>query len=472
MDAKRWIFAIVVALSLAMGCPAGFAQEQKQAKPWTGRLADGTVIHADDLTRTLAEHRKWLRGEAGGKQAELQRAKLSGADLEGAGLARANLQGARLEEANLEEAVLNRANLKEAVLIKANLKGAVLIKANLKGAGMDEANLQGAELIKANLQGATLSLANLQGARMDEANLQGAGIQLAKLQGAGLIKASLQGAGLNEAKLEGARLNEAKLEGARLNEAKLEGAELIKANLQGAIFEIEPNTLPEIRSTGTAVNLAFLRYKESPHALIELREAFKKYGLRQQEREITYAIKHSGYLNAMAGKDIETKFQVIAGRLLFDLPCQWGMAPMRPLIILLIGIAFFSPVYILAIKKRKKYLSANGYAVKKESKTDGIWKTWIPERARRDLGGNAPELLACGWWGAIGIGIYFSVLSAFQVGWKDLNVGSWIARMQPREYRLHASGWMRFVSGLQSLISVYLLALCVLSYFGRPFEGY
>ncbi|WP_054697680.1 pentapeptide repeat-containing protein [Desulfosarcina cetonica] len=442
MDAKRWIFAIVVALSLAMGCPAGFAQEQKQAKPWTGRLADGTVIHADDLTRTLAEHRKWLRGEAGGKQAELQRAKLSGADLEGAGLARANLQGARLEEANLEEAVLNRANLKEAVLIKANLKGAVLIKANLKGAGMDEANLQGAEY-----------------------NWQ-------SLQGAGLIKASLQGAGLNEAKLEGARLNEAKLEGARLNEAKLEGAELIKANLQGAIFEIEPNTLPEIRSTGTAVNLAFLRYKESPHALIELREAFKKYGLRQQEREITYAIKHSGYLNAMAGKDIETKFQVIAGRLLFDLPCQWGMAPMRPLIILLIGIAFFSPVYILAIKKRKKYLSANGYAVKKESKTDGIWKTWIPERARRDLGGNAPELLACGWWGAIGIGIYFSVLSAFQVGWKDLNVGSWIARMQPREYRLHASGWMRFVSGLQSLISVYLLALCVLSYFGRPFEGY
>jgi hypothetical protein len=74
--------------------------------------------------------------------------------------------------------------------------------------------------------------------------------------------------------------------------------------------------------------------------------------------------------------------------------------------------------------------------------------------------------------GAIGNGFYFSILAAFQVGWRDLNVGSWIARMQPQEYRLHASGWVRFVAGLQSLISVYLLALCILTYFGRPFESY
>jgi hypothetical protein len=56
------------------------------------------------------------------------------------------------------------------------------------------------------------------------------------------------------------------------------------------------------------------------------------------------------------------------------------------------------------------------------------------------------------------------------LGWRELNVGNWISRMQPREYTLQATGWVRFVSGLQFILSVYLLALWALTYFGRPFE--
>ena len=33
-----------------------------------------------------------------------------------------------------------------------------------------------------------------------------------------------------------------------------------------------------------------------------------------------------------------------------------------------------------------------------------------------------------------------------------------------------ATGWPRSVAGLQSLLSIYLLALWVLTYFGRPFD--
>ena len=106
-------------------------------------------------------------------------------------------------------------------------------------------------------------------------------------------------------------------------------------------------------------------------------------------------------------------------------------------------------------------------------KNDGIWKVWIPERVRNDLGQKKPELLTCenlpGIWG---YGFYFSLLTAFHIGWRELNVGNWIARIQPREFTLRATGWVRVVSGVQSLISVYLLALAVLTYFGRPFEGY
>jgi hypothetical protein len=49
-------------------------------------------------------------------------------------------------------------------------------------------------------------------------------------------------------------------------------------------------------------------------------------------------------------------------------------------------------------------------------------------------------------------------------------VGTWIARLQSREYTLRATGWVRTVSGIQSLLSVYCLALWVLTCFGRPFE--
>jgi len=88
-------------------------------------------------------------------------------------------------------------------------------------------------------------------------------------------------------------------------------------------------------------------------------------------------------------------------------------------------------------------------------------RVWGPSCAKAPPGGT-PR--------ALGLGLFFSLLSAFQIGWRELNVGNWITRLQPREYTLRATGWVRVVSGAQSLLSVYLLALWVLTYFGRPFE--
>jgi len=39
-----------------------------------------------------------------------------------------------------------------------------------------------------------------------------------------------------------------------------------------------------------------------------------------------------------------------------------------------------------------------------------------------------------------------------------------------REYSLEAIGWVRVVAGVQALLSVYLLAMWVLTQFGQPFE--
>ena len=114
-----------------------------------------------DLKLTLDLHLKWLRGEDGGKKADLEGANLEGANLKGANLRGANLRGANLRDANLENA-----DLRDADLGYANLKGA-----NLRGANLGYANLGYADLGDADLEGANLKGANLRGANLEDANL-------------------------------------------------------------------------------------------------------------------------------------------------------------------------------------------------------------------------------------------------------------------------------------------------------------
>ena len=109
------------------------------------------------------------------------------------------------------------------------------------------------------------------------------------------------------------------------------------------------------------------------------------------------------------------------------------MSPGRCLIIIVPLIIIFAiPYTIVLIRPPGK---------------DGIWKTWIPDRSRQDLGTEKPYRLNLKFSSAMTTGFYFSVLSAFSIGWRELNVGNWIARMQKYEYTLRATGWVRTVSG-------------------------
>jgi hypothetical protein len=83
---------------------------------------------------------------------------------------------------------------------------------------------------------------------------------------------------------------------------------------------------------------------------------------------------------------------------------------------------------------------------------------------------DVEPLLPWGFWAALRPALWFSLLSAFHIGFRELNVGNWITRLQTREYTLQAIGWVRVVAGIQSLLSVYLLAMWALTYFGRPFQ--
>ena len=323
-------------------------------------------------------------------------------------------------------------------LRRANLCGAIL--ADLPASGID-------------LSGANLSAANIAGANFEGALLWGADLSFVAAKDAVLTRAAintgtLQGAWLEKAKLDGVILAYGNLRNAYLIDTNLHEANIRFADLSDAVFEPEVGTLPHFASLITVRNLDKVRFSEFPHVLLELRETFRKAGLRSHERDLTYAIKHTERLRA-------GWFERIANYVLFELTTEWGRTPARALAILACLIAIFMIPYAIALRR---------------GGDDGIWRVWAESRLRKDLGEQQSCPLRVGWVHAIRLGLYFSVLSAFHVGWREFNIGDWIVRLQSQEYTLRATGWVRVVSGVQSLSSVYLFAIWVLTYFGRPFE--
>ena len=100
-----------------------------------------------------------------------------------------------------------------------------------------------------------------------------------------------------------------------------------------------------------------------------------------------------------------------------------------------------------------------------------------PARKTRPVAVEIQQWAALTWWRkavavfhAAQVALFFSLVSAFSVGFHEINVGLWISSLQSREHAFRGTGWVRSIAGFQSLLSVYLLALWVLTYFGRPFE--
>jgi hypothetical protein len=257
-----------------------------------------------------------------------------------------------------------------------------------------------------------------------------------------LIHASFLGADLSSANFIGSDLRKA-----NFGSSVLTGADLSRANIAGALFEPRPGALPTISRMTDTLGLAEVEFV-SPHAAAELREAFKKGALRDSERALTYALKKREVEQANA---VERSFNW----LFFEITTMYGMAPGRPLWILFASSFLFAVPYYFALRG---------------ASSAGVWLVWPKDRLPGRPGNDAPERLTGSPAAALRLALYFSVLSAASIGWKDLNVGSWLARLQSDEYTLRATGWVRTVSGAQSLLSVYLLALWALTYCGRQFE--
>jgi uncharacterized protein YjbI with pentapeptide repeats len=414
--------------------------------------------------------------------ADLRGAELSNKDLRGAKLNNANLRSAELNNANLSGAELNSAILYRAKLTNAKLFGAKLNNADLRRAELKNADLITAKLNKADLRRAELNNAHLNGAELNDAILQEAELNNAHLNGAELNRAKLQGAELNNAYLNAAKLDNAKLQSTKLNNASLNRAKLTNADLFGAELKDTLLALAELTEANYApvspppnayvagiIGLETVHFPEGREiGLIQLRELLQKAGLREEERQTTYAIESGRTRHALTawrnnpGAATEGLFRLVA----FDLTTAYGLHPTRALKTLTVLWALLIPIYWWTI--RDHLLWPTGLA--------GIYRIWPRDRIEVHTGISALEsaakverlygsdLAALGW------SAWFSLLSAFYIGFREFSVGTWLSRVHPRQFVLEATGWVRTVSGLQSLISLYLLAIWVLTYFGRPFQ--
>lgn len=456
------------------------AEDNINPNSWKGLLSDGSVISATDLKLILNNHRQWLKGAPNiGRQLVLVNADLSGANLKGATLKKAVLDATKLTEADfsgadlshaslvgadLTGAELGRATMKGANFSKAILKDAHLFRADMRNAVLSHADLRRTPLFKSNLSHADLRGADLEGAYLfeavlSEANLKGANfvkadLREADLRGFYLARAKLHGANLQEANLSGANLVRADLSGTNLRNTNLSRAKLIGTNFKDARAEFtnfsesnfEPLSVKDMNFIG-AKGFSTIIFNDS-RQVDELRKMAKDSGLRNEERSLTSAL----HKYRMKSKPAHEKFfEFIWLGFLTD----FGADPWRSLKFLGISILIFTPLYVISLFMRGK---------------DGIYKICLPDRLQTDLGGCEPERLYKPGMKAFGYAFYFSILCAFSMGWRDFNIGNWIVRMQWKEYTLRSSGWVRTISGFQSLFSLYLLAIWLLTYFGRPFE--
>jgi hypothetical protein len=212
----------------------------------------------------------------------------------------------------------------------------------------------------------------------------------------------------------------------------------------------------------------------NPTEMVTLRKSLKEFSLHSEERAVTSALRK---FTLNTESSFARNFAYLSGGFITD----FGADPWRSLMWLFLGIPVFASVYIWTLKKYEQRGNSN--------KRAGVWVVWPLERINKTEGDGVERLTSkfyfpkwqkCAvnkwfrkslqWLCLVLAGFYFSLLSAFHFGWRELSVGTWLSRLQPREYTLRATGWVRVVSGFQSILSIYLLAWWALTYFGRPFE--
>lgn len=493
----RMLLAGLCAVLLACALPVqeAFAgpdpdwEKNGKCGPW-----DGVRLTEEEIKTVLKDHSTWWEG----LPKEIRDTGLGITDVNTAPPGFTNLCGANLMGANLE-----MANLSGAYLHHTNFFGANLRQASFRGNYLDSTDLSEAELISADLRG-TMMRGNtiLQRADLSAANLVGASLPNADLRGGNLTRTWLQGTYLYQAKLDDVIFDPLILEPNSWTNNSLFSDQYHRGQKY-------PH-LPDLDTIATANGLSQMLYLKSPTPLTHLKNALQEAGYKWQARQVSAAIKRSRDLNAMGSNSPLSVLGGLLGYVLLGVTCDYGASPHKALALLL-GLMTLGTVgygLILLFSTRFRGIVAVWHGPEKKGGEKPVTNAFFIQRTawwQRLLYSVIPAILVgttlgftfdflvpefsglviglititgvifASTWNArfaralVG-GFWFSLVNTLRIGWRDLSLGTWLSRMQPRHYILDPRGKLRFVAGLQAILGLYLLVLLLLTYFQPLFE--
>ncbi len=331
------------------------------------------------------------------------------------------------------------------------------------------------DLTNTRFSSSDLSGMNCQGCKGNQAEFDDSDLDDADFSGAEL-QAKFSGI---RCKLRRASFNGAKLHGSTFQNVDLRDAEFWGADLTGVHFT--PLQLPDENSLAHAKNLQTMRGAD-PTALRALASHFREVGNSDREREVTYAMEAS--LQQKAAEICRTgKFSVNtydwADRtqqcflypvkaVAFGFTCNFGLSPWKPLRLLFGLWVVFTLILILIglLSRKTMFAVVVRYTVAGKTRTRELpLRVFLQHRGRSSRWSRHGHTLVR----ILRLSARVSMMNLFNLQFEQVDVGRWLKLLSGRDYEVRTFGIARSISGVESLISFYLIALWVLAYFGHPF---
>ena len=449
---------------------ADFSHANLTDTDFGGAIADGAIFEGTNLSGTQFRYTSLVA--ANFKNATIRSTNFSSADLTNASVVQAKIittpdfsdvdltsvdLGSRSHILNFDCEKSSVGNEVECTnLAFADLSGQELIGVSFKGANLRGTNLSNAflqntvfECIQFDFIDPDTNMAWVRCADLSDTDMSIAELSGASLVGANVENASLRWSTVREADLTRSNLSRVDLRNADLTGSNLASADFTSAMLDGSVFD--PRIDPGIRTIPVVLNPLSLTWAESAAGLVWLRGVYDSQGLSTQVRNITYVIR------SQQNRNNPYFIERFLNYIIFDVTSLYGSRPSRL-------IELFLWVYLLGF-------FVFWYASIAPNKDKGaIWIVW-PKAEDRILGSqDGYTIISVGvrkgaLWGA-----YFSLLTSFHIGWRDLNVRNWISNINPKDFSMRATGWVKVYAGIQSLFSVFFIAMWFFTFFGTPFK--